>query len=111
MSYKQRAITAAPELAVISHKCPANGCPNAAAVSFDGARWACFAHANAAPHQWPAVTQAIRDNWPGKANWNHPEKVRHEAEQAAKRRAALPPRKSAPSVDFSSVAELLEARA
>jgi hypothetical protein len=77
-----------------SYRCPAFGCPNAASVSFDhGARWACFAHAKASTDKWQQVTHEIRQGWPATANWNHPEKVAYEAEQAAKRRAALPPRR------------------
>lgn len=82
-----------------SYRCPAFGCPNAASVSFDhGGRWACFHHAKAPSEQWQAVTHAVRQGWPETANWNHPEKLAYEAEQAAKRRAALPPlRALAPS--------------
>jgi len=80
----------AAEAKPIDHHCPAHGCPNAASSSFDnGAHWACFEHAKAAPREWPAVTQSIRDRWPASCNWNHPEKVEYEAVQAAKRRAAL----------------------
>lgn len=74
------------------YHCPAHGCPNAASVSLDhGGRWACFAHAKAQPRDWPDVTQHIRQNRPASCNWNHPEKLAHEAEQAALRRAALKP--------------------
>lgn len=93
MSYKQRAAKTGVVVAdSVSHNCPAHGCPNAAAVSFDG-RWACYFHAKAEAIDWPAVTQFVRDGWPATCNWNHPEKVAYEAEQAAKRRALLPPRR------------------
>ncbi len=111
MSYKSRALVAAPEAVVVSTRCPAHGCPNAAAVSLESGRFACFAHAKAQPNEWPAVTQAIRDGWPRTANWNAPEKVAYEVEQAAARRAALPKRRALPVVDMATVAELLESRA
>jgi hypothetical protein len=91
MSYgiaKQRREVAEPERP-ISYRCPANGCPNAASVSFDGSRWACYFHAKAESEDWPATTQWIGENWPRACNWNHPDKVAYEAEQAAKRRAKL----------------------
>jgi hypothetical protein len=83
-----------------TYRCPAYGCPNAASVSYDrGGRWACDAHAKAPTEQWQDITRTIRNGWPGTANWNQPDKVAYEAEQAAKRRAALPPRRSdAPSI-------------
>jgi len=68
------------------HRCPAHGCPNAASVSFDGSRWACFHHAKAAPHEWPQVTEHVLRGWPETANWGL-EKAAYEAERAAKRRA------------------------
>ena len=57
------------EVAPINYRCPAHGCPNAAAVSFDGSRWACFFHAKADPTDWPATTQWVGENWPKSANW------------------------------------------
>lgn len=79
--------------APIDYHCPAHGCPNAAAVSFDGRRWSCYYHARAEAKDWPQVTQWILDNWPRSCNWNHPDKVAYEHGAAAKRRAALPVRR------------------
>jgi hypothetical protein len=76
------------------YRCPARGCPNAASVSVDhGRRWACFAHAKAEPLTWPAVTQAISDDWPASCNWGHPDKLAHEARMSAERSAKLPQRR------------------
>jgi hypothetical protein len=77
----------------ISYRCPAHGCPNAASTSFDGARWACYFHASALAEKWPEVTTEILQGWPRTCNWNHPDKIAYDAEQAAKRRAKLPPRR------------------
>lgn len=91
MSYKlaKRASAEVVE-APISHACPAHGCPNAASVSFDGSRWACYYHAKGEATDWPMLTQWVQENWPRSCNWNHQHKMAHEAEAAAKRRAALP---------------------
>ena len=93
MSYgvaKQRMEVAEPEKPV-SHSCPAYGCPNAASISFDGARWACYFHAKVESKEWPDVTHWIRSNLPKSYNWNHPDKQAYEDEQAAIRRSKLKP--------------------
>ena len=91
----------------VSHACPAHGCPNAASVSFDNGRtWACFAHGRADRSEWQAITREIRASLPMSYNWNHPEKVAYESEQAAKRRAKLPAKRG-PLMDLSGVSELL----
>lgn len=92
MSYKDRAKTSNVVALPVGHNCPAHGCPNAASVSFGGG-WACYSHAKAPSSEWRQVTHAIRSGWPATANWNHLEKVAYEAEQTAKRRATLPPRR------------------
>lgn len=96
MSYKARAVAEREAEPAPDYRCPAHGCPNAASVSLDhGARWSCYAHSRAPGETWPQVTQQIRSEWPASANWSHPEKLKHDAEQAAKRRAALPARPKA----------------
>ena len=91
MSYaRNRREDAAKEEPSRSTNCPAHGCPNAASVSLDGSRYACYQHAKADPSVWPEVTRTIMDRWPASANWNHPAKLSHEGERAAERRAKLP---------------------
>jgi hypothetical protein len=52
----------------ISHRCPANGCPNAAAVNL-GQGWACYNHSRALPQTWSDVTRYVKENWPKTRNW------------------------------------------
>jgi hypothetical protein len=92
MSYGdiKRRTSEVQEMPAISHACPAYGCPNAAAVSLDaGGHWACYAHASVPFETWHEATTKIRSEWPASGNWGHPEKVLHEEQAAARRRAAL----------------------
>lgn len=77
------------------HRCPANGCPNAASTAINGSsRFACYYHATALAAEWPSVTEFIHHGWPATANWG-PEKAAYEASKAEARRVALPnPKKS-----------------
>ena len=92
MSYgdMKRKMAEVQEAPAISHACPAYGCPNAASVSLDaGGKWACYAHASVPFESWQQTTAKINHDWPSTCNWNHPEKVQHEVDAAARRRAAL----------------------
>ena len=73
-----------------STACPAYGCPNAASVSLDaGGKWACYAHASVPFESWQQRTAKVNQDWPASLNWGHPDKVAHEQDAAARRRAAL----------------------
>ncbi len=88
MSYKRRtevALSDGVSAERISYRCPANGCLNAASVSFGG-QFACFHHANASPSNWSAVTRWVGDNAPESLNWGV-HKARHEAAKSKLRAA------------------------
>jgi hypothetical protein len=92
MSYSdiKRRTAEVQDMPAISHACPAYGCPNAAAVSLDaGGKWACYAHASVPFEQWQQRTAKVNQDWPASLNWGHPDKVAHEQDAAARRRAAL----------------------
>lgn len=57
-----RAVSRRQEEPEQSNRCAANGCPLRGHVSIAGAREVCSAHAAAAPAQWGAVSEAIRDH-------------------------------------------------
>jgi uncharacterized protein (UPF0548 family) len=60
MSYKSTVKTESNHAEPTDHRCPANGCPNAASTNLGGG-WACYYHANSQREDWPAVTQWIID--------------------------------------------------
>lgn len=68
-------------------------CPNAASVSIEAGRWACYYHASTLFENWGEVTRKVRDMIPASLNWSRSDKVEYEAGQEEKRRANLTLRK------------------
>jgi hypothetical protein len=50
-----------PEEQASGHNCHANGCPMGGGIS-TGGHWVCSYHHQAAPEDWPRVTEALRDS-------------------------------------------------
>lgn len=43
-------------------RCEANGCPYRASISMEGGKWCCGAHAFRPSHEWPMITEGLRDH-------------------------------------------------